>query len=54
MSDINRMQCCNWRKLAAYRFESVHEGHHDVSSVVPLEIEKVDGRDGPKVDALYP
>lgn len=38
----------------SHRFKSVHDGHHDVASVVPLEIEEVDGGDGPKVDARQP
>lgn len=38
----------------SHRFESVHDGHHDVASVVPFEIEEVDGADSPKVDARQP
>lgn len=38
----------------AHRFEPVHNGHHDVASVVLLEIEEVDGADTPKVDARQP
>lgn len=38
----------------SHRFEPVHNGHHDISSVVPLEIEEVDGADCPKVDAGEP
>lgn len=40
--------------MPSHRFESVHDGHHDVASVVPLEIEEVDGADSPKVDARQP
>lgn len=38
----------------SHRFESVHDGHHDVASVVPFEIEEVDGADSPKVDTRQP
>lgn len=41
-------------KLSSHRFESVHGGHHDVASVVSLEIEEVDGADSPQVDAWQP
>lgn len=40
--------------MTSHRFEPVHNGHHDISSVVPLEIEEVDGADCPKVDAGEP
>lgn len=41
-------------EVLSHRFESVHNGHHDVASVVLLEIEEVDGADSPKVDAWQP
>lgn len=34
-----------------YRFEAVQDGHHDVASVVPLQVEQVDRTDDPQVDA---
>lgn len=40
--------------MTSHRFEPIHNRHHDVSSAVPLEIEEVDGADGPKVDAGDP
>lgn len=40
--------------MTSHRFEPVHNGHHDISSVVPLEIEEVDGAECPKVDAGEP
>lgn len=41
-------------EVPSHRFESVHDGHHDVASVVPLEIEEIDGENNPKVDARQP
>lgn len=41
-------------EVPSHRFESVHDGHHDVASVVPLEIEEIDGAHNPKVDARQP
>lgn len=40
--------------MTSHRFEPIHNRHHDVSSVVPLEIEEVERADGPKVDAGDP
>lgn len=41
-------------KIPTHRFDSVHNGHHDVASVVSLEIEEVDWADSPKIDAWQP
>lgn len=37
-----------------HSFESVHDGHHNVSFVVSLEVKEVDGTSSPKIDAWQP
>lgn len=37
-----------------HSFESIHDGHHDVSFVVSFEVKEVDGTSNPKIDTWQP